>query len=166
MHLSLRFALLFGGILATNIALADITIPMYLVAPTGQGKSIGTIVASDSSNGLVLTPHLFGLPSGAHGFHVHTNPSCDKNGMAAGDHLDPNNTHAHAGPSGSGHLGDLPVLIVDSDGKADTPMTAPRLNTKLLKGHSLIIHANGDNYSDTPAANGGGGARIACGVVP
>jgi Cu-Zn family superoxide dismutase len=28
-----------------------------------------------------------------------------------------------------------------------------------------MIHAGGDNYSDHPKRLGGGGARIACGVV-
>jgi superoxide dismutase, Cu-Zn family len=28
-----------------------------------------------------------------------------------------------------------------------------------------MIHAGGDNYSDTPAPLDGGGARIACGVI-
>jgi Cu-Zn family superoxide dismutase len=28
-----------------------------------------------------------------------------------------------------------------------------------------MIHAGGDNYSDTPVTLGGGGARVACGVV-
>jgi Cu-Zn family superoxide dismutase len=28
-----------------------------------------------------------------------------------------------------------------------------------------MIHAGGDNYSDEPEPLGGGGARIACGVV-
>jgi Cu-Zn family superoxide dismutase len=28
-----------------------------------------------------------------------------------------------------------------------------------------MIHAGGDNYSDQPVPLGGGGARIACGVV-
>ena len=27
------------------------------------------------------------------------------------------------------------------------------------------VHAGGDNYSDQPAPLGGGGARIACGVI-
>jgi len=35
-----------------------------------------------------------------------------------------------------------------------------------IEGRALMIHAAGDNYSDTPAALGGGGARIVCGVVP
>jgi Cu-Zn family superoxide dismutase len=28
-----------------------------------------------------------------------------------------------------------------------------------------MVHTGGDNYSDTPAPLGGGGARIACGVI-
>jgi Cu-Zn family superoxide dismutase len=28
-----------------------------------------------------------------------------------------------------------------------------------------MIHAGGDNHSDTPAPLGGGGGRMACGVI-
>jgi Cu/Zn superoxide dismutase len=34
-----------------------------------------------------------------------------------------------------------------------------------VRGHSIMIHAGGDNYSDQPELFGGGGARIACGVA-
>jgi len=34
-----------------------------------------------------------------------------------------------------------------------------------LADRSIVIHAKGDNYSDTPSPLGGGGARVACGVV-
>jgi Cu-Zn family superoxide dismutase len=34
-----------------------------------------------------------------------------------------------------------------------------------VKGRSIMIHSGGDNYSNQPAPLGGGGARIACGVV-
>ena len=86
-------------------------------------------------------------------------------GQAAGGHFDPKKTGKHLGPNGDGHLGDLPVLVVDKDGKATTPVVASRLKVADLKGHSLMIHAGGDNYSDTPKPLGGGGARVACGVV-
>jgi Cu-Zn family superoxide dismutase len=36
---------------------------------------------------------------------------------------------------------------------------------KDVRGRSLIIHAGEDNYSDQPASLGGGGIRIACGVI-
>ena len=43
---------------------------------------------------------------------------------------------------------------------------APRLK-KLdeVRGHSIMIHAGGDNHSDHPAPLGGGGPRMACGVI-
>jgi Cu-Zn family superoxide dismutase len=153
--------------MACTFAFADITIPMYFTAKNGQGKFIGNIIASDTPSGLMLLPKLIDLTPGPHGFHVHQNPTCDDFGMAAGDHLDPYNTKQHLGPdSKNGHLGDLPVLMVNQKGKATTPVIAPRLNTGLLKGHVLMIHQNGDNYSDIPEENGGGGPRVACGVVP
>jgi len=86
-------------------------------------------------------------------------------GLAAGGHYDPQQTGRHLGPFGEGHKGDLPVLVVEADGTARTPVTAPRLKVADLKGRSLMIHAGGDTYSDEPPMGGGGG-RIACGIVP
>ena len=65
----------------------------------------------------------------------------------------------------NGHLGDLPVLVANQAGVIRTPVLAPRLRVHDLYGHSLIIHAHGDNYRDHPRALGGGGARYACGVI-
>ena len=144
----------------------SITIPMYLVDAKGQTKSIGTVKAEDGICGVLITPDLHDLPSGVHGFHVHEHPSCDNAAAAAGGHLDPANSGKHRGPfTKSGHLGDLPVLIVGQDGRATLPTTAPRFKLSELSGHALVIHAGGDNYSDTPEKLGGGGARIACGVI-
>lgn len=150
---------------AMHVAVASVTIPMYLVNDQMQNKSIGTVTIEDSLCGTLLTPNLHDLPPGIHGFHVHIHPSCADKGIAAGDHLDPANTTLHKGPYDKGHLGDLPVLIVDKNGKATLPTLAPRFKVKEMLGHALMIHANGDNYSDHPEKLGGGGARIACGVI-
>ena len=159
--------LLFASIclLICNIALADISIPMYLTSQQGLGASIGTIIATQKTYGVLLTPNLHNLPPGLHGFHIHQNPSCLDNGMAAGDHFDPFHSSQHLGPYRKGHLGDLPVLAVDKNGNAILPILAPRLRLSELKNHSLIIHAGSDNYSDVPAKLGGGGVRIACGII-
>jgi Cu-Zn family superoxide dismutase len=86
-------------------------------------------------------------------------------GLAAGGHYDPATTGRHEGPGGKGHLGDLPALTVGADGKATAPVTAPRLKVADVLGRSLMVHAGGDNYADSPAPLGGGGGRIACGVI-
>ncbi|MBU5894338.1 superoxide dismutase family protein, partial [Vibrio cholerae O1] len=77
------------------------------------------------------------LPPGERGFHIHAKGSCEpamKNGTpsaaeAAGGHLDPQSTGKHQGPEGAGHLGDLPVLVVDKEGMAKEAVTAPRLKS-------------------------------------
>ena len=149
-----------------NLAHASVTIPIYLVSTNGQGQRIGSITAEDSFCGVLLTPNLKGLPPGLHGFHVHVNPDCGNNGMAAGGHLDPGNTNEHNGPyNNHSHLGDLPVLIVNQDGTATLPTLAPRFKLAQILNHALMIHAGGDNYSDKPEKLGGGGARIACGII-
>lgn len=153
---------------------SPVVIPMNLVDANGVTKAIGTITASDSAYGLMLTPALKGLPPGLHGFHVHEFPNCGpapKDGVnmpaqTAGGHLDPAKTGRHEGPYGSGHLGDLPAIFVDANGNADNVMLAPRLKVADLSGHSIMIHAGGDNHADKPAPLGGGGMRMVCGVVP
>jgi superoxide dismutase, Cu-Zn family len=152
-------------LLICNIAFADISIPMYLTSQQGIGQPIGTIIASEKPYGVLFTPNLHNLPSGLHGFHIHQNPSCLDNGMAAGDHFDPSHSSQHLGPYGKGHLGDLPVLEADTNGNATLPILAPRLRLNELKNRSLIIHEGRDNYSDVPTKLGGGGARIACGII-
>ena len=154
---------------------ASITVAMTLVSASGAGASVGNITLRNGAAGVALALHLHGLPPGDHGFHLHGAGSCAPAANPAGEmtaaggaggHFDPSNTGHHEGPSGSGHMGDLPLLHVGADGSASQVLIAPRLRSiDELSGHALIIHAGGDNYSDAPAPLGGGGARIACGVV-
>lgn len=169
-----------GWIISLNLSLltaasaAELVVPMSLVEASGIGKQVGTIAVTDSDYGVVLTPRLAGLVPGLHGFHLHEKPSCGAQekdgkmvpGLAAGGHFDPDRTNTHASPWGAGHLGDLPALYVGADGTAAYPVLAPRLKLTDIKGHSLMIHAGGDNHADHPEKLGGGGARVACGVVP
>ena len=138
--------------------------PISSEVNAGNGTSLGQVTFEDSKYGLMITPKLSGLPVGIHGFHIHQVADCGDNGMKAGGHLDPKNTNSHQGPYGEGHLGDLPVLAVNANGEAQIPVLAPRLKTDDIKGHAIMIHAGGDNYSDNPPL-GGGGARIGCGKI-
>ena len=172
-----------ASLIATGLAAFGLAGGVAVAAPlhadlalTGPGAaSVGSVDISDGASGALFTVHLHGLPPGPHGFHIHQNASCDaapgKDGAmvaggAAGGHLDPEKTGMHMGPEGAGHLGDLPFVTVASDGTADVVLTAPRVkDVSALKGRSLMIHAGGDNYSDAPAPLGGGGPRLACGVI-
>lgn len=151
----------------TTVVFADVTIPIYFTTKKGFGKPVGIIVISETPYGLLFTPHLYGLPPGIHGFHIHENPSCDQDGMAAGGHFDPKHTGKHLGPyNDHGHLGDLPALTVTADKAVTLPVLAPRIkHITEIKNHSIMIHAGGDNYSDEPMKLGGGGMRMICGVI-
>ncbi len=160
-------------VLCASSVMADTTVQMSMVDTKGVGVSIGQVSISESKFGLVFTPTLKGLPAGMHGFHLHQNPSCDakeKDGkmvpaLAAGGHYDPSDSKRHDTPWGNGHLGDLPALFADAEGNASQPLLAPRLKIADIAGRSLMVHIGGDNHAEHPAPLGGGGARMACGVI-
>ena len=168
MSASLFFAALLSGCSAPE----STRVAINQVSAEGIGSELGTITIEEFPGGLKFTPDLRDLVPGEHGFHVHEHPSCEakeKNGimvaaLAAGGHYDPDHTDRHAGPEGDGHRGDLPVLVADEKGFAKTSVQSKRLTMADMRGRTLIVHAGGDNYSDNPPM-GGGGSRIACGVV-
>jgi superoxide dismutase, Cu-Zn family len=160
--------------IASQASAADLTVTMRRVTQDGTSDTLGTITITASSAGTTFALDLHGLPAGQHGFHVHENDTCAPTlmggvripGGAAGEHLDPDTTGKHAGPLGDGHLGDLPVIEAGVSGTAKLSVTAPRIkNVEVLRGHSLVIQIGGDNYSDSPGRDGGGGGRFACGVI-
>jgi len=158
----------------SNAHAESLTVTVNSVSPQGIGASIGTITFEDSAKGLAISPQLAGISAGDHGFHIHENPDCgpkEKDGamvaaQAAGPHFDPHKTGKNTGPHGGGHKGDLPKLVASADGKVTGSFVVDGLHLADIRGRSVMIHAGGDNYSDEPAPLGGGGARIACGVVP
>lgn len=164
------------GLSAENKVIFDpkagehISIPVELLGKKGN-TAIGEVVAVKTAYGVAFYPNLKNLEPGIHGFHVHTNPDCgmtDKGlGMKAGGHFDPKNTGRHSSPwDDNGHFGDLPALAVALDGTATTPVLGPRIKElSEIRGRALMIHVGGDNHSDHPKPLGGGGGRLACGVI-
>lgn len=167
--LALLSAMTLGSVQAATQEVA-----IHLVSADQAPRLIGTVTLSETEYGVLFTPKLTSLPAGVHGFHVHANGSCDtaiKDGkkvaaLAAGGHFDPQKSDVHSGPYGKGHLGDLPALYVNADGSANDPVLAPRIaSISQITGHALMVHAGGDNHSDAPIPLGGGGGRMACGVI-
>lgn len=156
-----------------SVQAESINVTIHRIDSGGIQESLGTVLAEDTDNGLVIHPSLHDLSVGEHGFHLHSNGSCEPGvnpegvavaGLMAGGHWDPDGTGSHRGPFGDGHRGDLSRLVVNSEGTTTTEVVAPRLTTNDLRGKALVIHDGGDTYTDTPVL-GGGGARSACGVV-
>ena len=166
-------AALFTGCASTSPSNAVVrAVTVNAVTAQGVGQEIGTVLLSDSPAGLVIRTNLKQLPAGERGFHIHENGSCApamKDGkmgaaLAAGSHYNPNQAPHHGTPV-TGHLGDLPALKVNTDGTARVTLLAPRLKLADVQGRAIMVHAGGDNYSDNPLPLGGGGERIACGVI-
>jgi len=166
-----------GGSLLTLASAAkadEVTVEMREINARGVWDVVGSVNAKDAGDGLALVLELKELPGGPHGFHLHENGNCGPSGgaagMAAGGHYDPNGTGRHMGPSARGHLGDLPVIFIQTDEDGGLPyrgaLFAPHLKVSDMRGRSLVIHKDGDNFADEPKPNGGGGERLACGVVP
>ena len=172
-------------VLASLAALAAVSFTGALAAlpPTYEavlanpnGSPVGTARFVAVGNGVQMTVRVHDLLPGQHGLHLHAGSSCDASTDAAGavttfgaagPHYDPGSTGRHRGPDGGGHAGDFPVLIVNDDGNGavtyfDAGLSGTGANG--IDGHALIVHANPDNYTDTPP-NGGSGARVACGLV-
>jgi superoxide dismutase, Cu-Zn family len=169
--------LLMASTAAANMLPPDpppVVVEMHAISDKGVGAKIGTIELRQTSVGLMFFPDLKGLPPGERGFHVHEKGDCGPAlrdgksvaGLASGSHYDPDGHGKHLGPKGQGHRGDLETIKVAADGVSAVPLISNRLKLKDVAGRALVIHAGGDNFSDQPEPLGGGGPRIACGVVP
>ncbi len=153
---------------------AEAVLALRMTDPQTTGVVVGTMRIVETPYGQVFHPALKHLPPGLHGFHLHENASCEaglKDGvfvpaLAAGGHWDPLGAGHHGEPWGDGHLGDLPALQVGDDGSASQPVLAPRLKQLAdVRLHALMVHAGGDSHADHPSPLGGGGPRVACGVI-
>jgi len=175
-----RIMLLGGSLVLAAPAFAapskpkPVKVTMNQISVDGVGAPVGTVTIRQTKDGVELLVDLKGLTAGEHGFHLHEKASCDPadkegkktSGQAAGPHWDPDATKAHKGPGGGGHKGDLPKLTVPESGRLKSKLPVKGLTLADVAGKSLMIHAGGDNYSDTPKPLGGGGDRIVCGVIP
>ncbi len=99
--------------------------------------------------------------AGFHGFHIHSVGLCAANFTSAGGHLGESDPPV-AGHRHRNHDGDLPVLLVNSDGHARARFDSDRITFAELtdaNGSAFIIHAGPDNYANIPATDPITGAR-------
>jgi Cu-Zn family superoxide dismutase len=133
---------------------------------TAANADAGRATATEVEGGLRITLDARGLPAGTHGAHVHLVGRCDAPDFTtAGAHWNPTGRqHGVMNPQGP-HSGDLPNLIVGTDGRGTVGVTIPGGTLAGLldtDGSAMVVHANPDDLKTDPSGNSGG--RIACGV--
>lgn len=156
---------------------------MYVVARDADGDRVGTIWMSQAGGAVRVSARFHSLTEGFHGFHVHQVGSCEPGDPAtpftgAGGH------HVGTGGAHGDHDGDLPSLLVRSDGRAQLSFVTEGFSLQELRdadGSAVMVHSGPDNFANIPARyssaegpgpddetrrTGDAGARVACGVVP
>lgn len=136
------------------------------VLMTATGAAVGRATATEVAGGIRFTVDAKAMPAGTHGVHVHTTGRCDApDFVTAGGHWNPTAMkHGTMNPQGP-HEGDLPNLIIGTDGRGTVGVTiAGATMAGLLDadGAAFIVHAGPDDMMTDPSGNSGG--RIACGV--
>jgi Cu-Zn family superoxide dismutase len=135
------------------------------------GARVGVATFSDSAGSGQLAVSVTGLTPGEHGMHIHETGSCiPPDFKSAGNHFNPGaKKHGLLNPEGP-HAGDLPNLLVEEDGSADTTLTVDRNLLAVGPGsmpgtqqRAFVIHADPDDQKTDPSGNSG--ARVVCGVI-
>ena len=116
------------------------------------------------------------LKPGKHAVHIHEKGDCHEESFkCAGGHFDPGNSGNTDPDANHGyHLGDLPNIIINKDGRGvlqaiSTRFTLSNGPTSIIQpkeGTSIMIHANKDPYTPGDSGSGhSGGPRLACGII-
>ncbi|HEY5855300.1 MAG TPA: superoxide dismutase family protein [Aldersonia sp.] len=153
------------------------------------GAAIGTAVFTEVEGHVQVALEVHGLEPGFHGLHIHQNAVCEPDsvapaGGAPGNFLSAGGHWQAPGHEGHPASGDLTSLEVREDGSGELLTTTSMFDLDELTGeggHSIIVHANADNFANIPTrytlpdnapvpdadtlATGDAGARVACGVI-
>jgi Cu-Zn family superoxide dismutase len=137
-----------------------------------QGRVRARATAETSGDSLRVRVEAVGMSAGAYGAHIHTTGRCDPPSFTtAGPHWNPTDQkHGKDNPAGM-HKGDLPNLLVGTDGRGSFEYTIPNaglsgmLPNRVIDadGAAVVIHEKPDDFRTDPSGNSG--ARIACGVL-
>lgn len=137
---------------------------------TSAGAERAVATATQIGDSIRVTLNTTTMPRGTYGAHIHAVGRCDAPDFAsAGPHWNPTaQQHGKNNPAGM-HKGDLPNLLVGTDGRATLEITIPsaRITGGTMPmldadGAAIVVHEKADDYRTDPSGNSGG--RIACGV--
>ncbi|HYG30165.1 MAG TPA: superoxide dismutase family protein [Allosphingosinicella sp.] len=135
------------------------------------GRTVASASANQMADALRVRVEASGLAAGIYGIHIHAVGRCDAPGFeTAGPHWNPSDREHGRDNMRGQHAGDLPNLLVGTDGRGSFEFTIPSAGLsqggrRLMDadGASIVLHARADDYRTDPSGNSG--ARIACGVL-
>ncbi|SES40378.1 superoxide dismutase family protein [Psychrobacillus sp. OK032] len=154
------------------LADADLNEQVQVSLLNTDGKEVGQATLTNHAKGVHILIKAEGLQPGTKAIHFHETALCEKPDFkTAGAHFNPSHKeHGFQNPKGY-HLGDLPNIEVDANGKVEVETVSPAVvlaegkSNSLLDadGSSIIIHQNADDYKTDPSGNSGD--RIICGEI-
>lgn len=127
----------------------------------------GNVYFYQTKAGVIVVADITGLPyktggcgGAVLGFHIHSGSSCTGNGedpfAGAMTHYNPKDC------SHPFHAGDMPPLFV-CHGSAFMAFLTDRFSVDEIRGKTVIIHSEPDDFTTQPSGNSGN--KIACGVI-
>lgn len=123
----------------------------------------GEVRFCQTEHGVLIGANIYGLPHKTTflGFHIHEGTFC------SGNIKDPfADTGSHYNPlmqMHPEHAGDLPPLLVTSDGYAFSIFLTNSFAIEDIIGRTIVIHSMADDFASQPS--GDSGAKIACGQI-
>ena len=135
-----------------------------------SGAVVGRASAAPLGDSVRVQVEAYNLAPGSYGAHVHAVGRCDAPDFtSAGPHWNPTGRqHGKNNPQGM-HKGDLPNLLIGTDGRGSFEVTIPGASLgggsgSILDadGSAVVIHERADDLRTDPSGNSG--ARIVCGA--
>jgi Cu-Zn family superoxide dismutase len=156
-----------AAVISTSLAADNPAKAIAVLHPTQGYVVSGTVIFTQTPNGVEVVADVSGLTPGEHGFHIHEYGDCSaSDATSAGGHFNPHHMH-HAGPEDAErHAGDLGNIIADAQGNARYKHVDAKLGFEgddSILGHAVIIHVDQDDLKSQPTGDAGG--RVACGVI-
>jgi superoxide dismutase, Cu-Zn family len=135
-----------------------------------DGAEVGAAAIREvAAGGVLIDINVEGLPAGQWlGFHIHEEGVCDPDDdfESAGGHFNPTDAEHGYFVEGGPHAGDMPNQFVPESGLLRAEVFNPMVQfdgDNGIRGLSLIIHDEADDYESQPTGEAGG--RLACAVI-